>query len=356
MYCVIMAGGTGTRFWPLSRVSRSKQFLAIQGKRSLIQSTVDRISSFASGEHLYIVSKRDQQEALESQITEIPKKNFLYEPEGKNTAPCIGLAAMHVHKRNADGIMVVLPSDHLIGDKRKFKQTVLAGVQVAKEKDGLVTIGIKPNRPATGYGYIQKGGAVGTAAKIPAYYVKTFAEKPNEATAQRFIDSGDFLWNSGMFIFRISTFLKAMEEHLPDTYDSLLEVRKAIGKPNYQDVLERVYRQIRSISIDYGIMEKANNVYLLEGNFGWGDLGSWDQVYLISRKNEESNVFSGDVVSLNTRNSYVHTDGGLVALCGVEDLIVVQQDGATLICKRDASEDVKLLVDKIKKKKYEQYL
>ena len=356
MYCVIMAGGTGTRFWPRSRVSRSKQFLAIQGKRSLIQSTVDRINTFASGEHLYIVSKRDQQEALESQITDIPKKNFLYEPEGKNTAPCIGLAAMHVHKRNPEAIMVVLPSDHLIGDKRKFKQMVLAGVQVAKEKDGLITIGIKPDRPATGYGYIQKDKAVETAAKIPAYHVKTFAEKPNEATAKRFLDSGDFLWNSGMFIFRVSTFLKAMEEYLPETYDGLLEVRKAIGKPNYEAVLERVYRQIRSISIDYGIMEKAGNVYLLEGDFGWGDLGSWEQVYLISRKNEEGNVFSGDVVSLNTKNSLVYSDSGLVALCGVDDLIVVQQEGATLICRRDQSEDVKLLVDKIKKKKFEQYL
>lgn len=356
MYCVIMAGGTGTRFWPRSRMAHSKQFLTIQGKRSLIQSTVDRVSSFASGEHLYIVSKRDQQEALEQQITEIPHKNFLFEPEGKNTAPCIGLAAIHVHKRNAEGIIVVLPSDHLIGDKAKFKKTILAGVQLAREKEGLVTIGIKPDRPATGYGYIQKDHHVETAAKIPAYHVKTFAEKPNEATARRFLDSGDFLWNSGMFIFRVSTFLKAMEEHLPDTYDSLLDVKRAIGKSNYDAVLQKAYRQIRSISIDYGIMEKAKNVFLLEGDFGWSDLGSWEQVHRISHKDEDANVLSGPVVVYDVKNSYVHAEKGVVALSGVEDLVVVQEGDALLICKRDKSEDVKQLVDRLKKKKYQQYL
>jgi len=351
-----MAGGTGTRFWPRSRIDRSKQFLTVQGKRSLIQSTVDRVNTFASGEHLYIVSKRDQQDALEAQITEIPKKNFLFEPEGKNTAPCIGLAAMHVHRRNADGIIVVLPSDHLIGDKAKFKKTILAGVQLAKEKDGLVTIGIKPDRPATGYGYIQKGESVETHFKIPAFQVKTFAEKPNEATARRFLESGDFLWNSGMFIFRVSTFLKAMEEYLPETYDSLLDVRKAIGKSDYQSVLQKAYRQIRSISIDYGIMEKASNVFLLEGDFDWSDLGSWEQVHRISHKDDEGNAFTGPVVAQDVKNSYVYAEKGVIALSGVDDLVVVQDGDAILICKRDKSEEVKQLVDKLKKKKYQKFL
>ncbi|MCK5145719.1 mannose-1-phosphate guanylyltransferase [bacterium] len=356
MYCVIMAGGTGTRFWPRSRTTHSKQFLTLQGKKSLIQATLDRSFTFASSDQVYIVSNKEQQVQLEEQVTEIPTKNILYEPVGKNTAACIGLAAMHVHKHNAEAIMIILPSDHLIGDKVLFKKTVLAGVKVARDRDGLVTIGIRPDRPATGYGYIQKGSPLDGNHKIPAYKVKTFAEKPDRATAQRFLDSGDFLWNSGMFIFKASIFLKAMEEYLPEMYDSLLDVKREIGKPDYEAVLLKAYRQIRGTSIDYGIMEKAQNVFLLEGSFNWSDLGSWEQIHRIANKDKNGNSFNGPVVDLNTKNSYVYAKDGLIALCDVEDIVVVQDEDAILICKRDKSENVKQLVEQIKRKKYKQYL
>ncbi|MBN2417538.1 mannose-1-phosphate guanylyltransferase [bacterium] len=356
MYCVIMAGGTGTRFWPRSRAAKSKQFLTIQGKRSLIQETVSRISSYASGEHLYIVSQRSQRDELLKHVGSVPEKNFIFEPEGKNTAPCLGLTALHIQKRNAEAIMIVLPADHLIGNKQKFKKTIFAGVQVAREHDSLVTIGITPDRPATGYGYIQRNTRLAEISKVSAYTVKTFAEKPDLETARRFLESGDFFWNSGMFIFKVSTFLKAVEEYLPELYDALMDIRKVIGKPEYETVLKNVYRQIKNISIDYGVMEKAANVMMVEGDFEWNDLGSWEQVYLLSRKDKDGNAINGRAVCIDTVNSYVDNDSEIIALVGCEDLIVVKEGGVTLICKRDRAEDVKKAVETIRKKKYSDFL
>jgi len=356
MYCVIMAGGSGTRFWPRSRAEKSKQYLSIQGKRTLIQSTVDRISSYASGEHLYIVSKASQKEQLVKQVGSIPEKNYIFEPEGKNTAPCLGLAALHIQKRNAEAVMIVLPADHLIGNKELFKKTIFAGVQVARENDSLVTIGITPDRPATGYGYIQRDKLIADISQISAYTVKTFAEKPDIETAKRFLESGDFFWNSGMFIFKVSVFLKSLEEHLPEMYDALMDIRKVIGKPEYDDVLKKTYKQIKNISIDYGIMEKADNVSMVKGDFEWNDLGSWEQVYRLAKKDRNGNAITGKAVCLDTHNSYIYSDSEIIALVGCDDLIVVKDQGVTLICKRDRAEDVKKVVEKIKLKKYSEFL
>ncbi|MCJ7812046.1 mannose-1-phosphate guanylyltransferase [bacterium] len=356
MYCVIMAGGAGTRFWPKSREEKSKQFLAILGKKSLIQSTLNRFKSIVQWEDIYIVAKRSQKNELEKHAPKVPPVNIIFEPIGKNTAPCIGLAALFIQKRNPDGIMVVSPADHLVKQKARFYKTIMSAVQVAREKDGLVTIGIIPDRPSTGYGYIQIDGEIQCAEGLKAFKIKTFAEKPNLATAQQFINSGDFFWNSGLFIFKVSVFLRAVKEYLPDLYDGLMEIKRYIGKPKYETILHQIYQQIQNISFDYGVMEKAKNVYLIKGEFVWNDLGNWEQVHKLSLKDKNGNVVSGHVVLLDTKNSYVSVSKGVIAVIGCENIVVVQEKGATLVCTRDKVEDVKLVVNCLQRQKLHKYI
>lgn len=356
MYGVIMAGGSGTRFWPRSRYQKSKQFLKIFGKKPLITQTIDRIEKIIPHNQIFIISRQDQQEQLDAICKKIPRENKIYEPTGKNTAPCIGLAATLIDHQNPDAVMVVTPADHLVIDTDKFKKVLSRGISVAREHEGLVTLGIKPDQPATGYGYIQIDKELESNKKIKAYSVKTFAEKPDLATAKRFLKCGDFYWNSGIFIFKVKTLLKAFEEFLPEIYEGLQEIRKYIGTKKYDDSLKNVYKQIRSISIDYGIMEKATNVFLVEGDFGWSDLGSWDQVYRLSDKDSNGNVKQGDVVTHQTSNSYIHSSDGVVAVLGLDDVIVVRSEDAVLVAKRDRSEDVKKLVDLMKQKRFKKYV
>ena len=356
MYSVIMAGGSGTRFWPRSREGKSKQFLTILGKQSLIQSTVTRFRSFIEPKDIFIVAKKSQKKELEKHVFKVPKENFLFEPMGKNTAPCIGLGALFVQQRDSDGIMVVSPSDHLIQKEANFRKAVIAAGKLASEKEGFITLGIPPSRPSTGYGYIQIDKEAGSYGGVKVFNVKTFAEKPNLATAQRFIKSGDFFWNSGIFIFKASVFLRTVEKFMPDLYDCLMEIRKFLNKPNYEDVLQKVYRQIRSISIDYGIMEKAKNVYLVRGNFVWNDLGSWEQVYKLTSTDKEGNASYGNTVLLDTKNSYIYSSEGVVAVLGLEDVVVVREGDAILVCKRDRAEEVKHIVEKLKRQKLQKYV
>jgi mannose-1-phosphate guanylyltransferase len=351
-----MAGGSGTRFWPRSREGRSKQFLAIFDKKSLLQTTVSRFSSFIDVNRIFIVAKADQVETIIPHVRKVSKEQLIYEPTGKNTAPCIGLAVVHIYHRDKEAIVAVTPSDHLIKKGSLFRKTMEAAFQLAAKKDGLITIGIPPNRPATGYGYIQVDAEIDVINGVHAFGVRTFAEKPNLATAERFLKSGDFYWNSGIFVFKASVFLKTLEEHLPDLYDGLGKISEAIGKPEYDEVLQKVYSQIHAISIDYGVLEKAKNVYVVKGSFEWSDLGSWEQVYKLSPKDGAGNVMVGDALAVDSRNSYVHSSDGVVALLGLDDVIVVQENGATLVCKRDRAEDVKKVVNHLKKNQYHRYL
>lgn len=351
-----MAGGSGTRFWPKSRESRAKQFLPILGKKTLIQQTVDRFAGIIGRENLYIVAKKEQESLFEKYAVRIPKSNFIYEPQGKDTAPCIGLAAMTLHKMDPDSVMIVTPSDHLIREMPKFKKSILAAGQLAREENAFVTLGIVPDRPATGYGYIQIGARVGSFCGVEAFEVKTFAEKPNLEMAKVFLKSGDFFWNSGIFVFKTVVLLKAFEEFLPDLYDGLCEIRDALDTPGYEEALKRVYQQTRSISMDFGVMEKAKNVLCVRGSFEWSDLGSWEQVYKLSDKDIQGNVVVGNAVLIDTRNALVSNDGGVVALLGLENVVVVQEGNVTLVCRMDRTEDVKKVVDRLKRKKNEQYV
>ncbi len=356
IYCLIMAGGSGTRFWPRSRTIKPKQYLNLFGRESLLESTVSRFGKFLETENIYIVSGKNQANVLEEQTPMIPKENLIYEPVGKNTLPCIGLAAMFAEKDNPDGIMVVSPSDHLVKDDELFRDTVLAASEIAKNKDGIVTIGITPSYPATGYGYVQVEHELTEEEKIRQFKVKRFVEKPDYDTAASYLKQGGFYWNSGMFIFKISVFLEAVKEFAPQLYRDLRIIQADMGNPSYGETLDTIYRAVEGISVDYGIMEHAKNIYLVEGNFQWNDLGSWESVYLFSEKDEDRNAGTGEKIFINSKNSYVYTDEGVVALIGLEDVVVVREGNAVLVCKRENAEDVKQVVEQLKSSNRNQFL
>jgi len=353
---VIMAGGSGTRFWPRSRSEKAKQFLSLYGKHSLIESTLLRFSHFIPWDQIYIVSNRLQKNRVLEHRANVPRDNLLFEPMGKNTAVCIGLAAVHILENDPDAVLVVSPSDHLVLNKKKFKDAITAAAHFAEERRSLVTIGIVPSRPATGYGYIQTGDRIAYRSSVQVYHVRTFAEKPNLATAEMFLKSGDFLWNSGIFVFRADVYMAALEEHLPDIHDGLRKIQAAIGSVRYEDVLQRVYRQIKGISIDYGVMEHSRSVLTVQGTFLWNDLGSWEQVYVLGKKDKDGNSAHGNAVFLESRNSYVYSSKGVVGLVGLDDVVVVQEGGAVLVCKREKAEDVKSLVEKMRRMRMDRYL
>ncbi len=356
LFCLIMAGGAGTRFWPGSKVAKPKQYLNIFGNESLLQSTIKRFSGFMPEDNIYVVSGKDQAEVLEQQTPMLPIQNLIYEPVGKNTLPCIGLAAMVVEKENPEGIMVVSPSDHLIDNYALFHDSVLTAVKIADEKDGIVTLGITPAYPATGYGYIKTAKEITGNDKIRQFKVGCFVEKPDRDTAIKYLKEGGYYWNSGLFIFKIAVFLDAVKQFAPDLYADLRKIQADMDKPFYEVTLDTVYRSLKGISMDYGIMEHAKNVYLVEGNFVWNDLGSWESVYQVAQKDENGNVASGNAILVNSKNSYIKANENLVALVGLDDVIVVQEGNTILVCKRNQAEEVKKIVEQLRSERKDQFL
>ena len=351
-----MAGGSGTRFWPRSRVVKPKQYLSLFGDQSLIQESVQRFANFIPEDCIYVVSAKSQQEVLESQTTNLPKQNMIYEPVGKNTLPAIGLAALFIAEKDPDGIMIVSPSDHLIQNDELFKQTIESAVLIADQKDGIVTIGITPKFPATGYGYVQTAGEIQIGQAIKSFAVNQFVEKPNVEVATGYLKDGGFFWNSGIFIFKVSVFLESVQKYAPELYADLMRIKEHIGSDTYEEAVDRIYNEVKSISIDYGILEKASNVFLVQGDFVWNDLGSWEEVYKYDKKDENQNAQVGEVVFLDSKNSYVYAPNSLVAVVGLDDVIVVQEGDTILVCKRDRAEDIKAVVGEITKRKLDQYL
>jgi mannose-1-phosphate guanylyltransferase len=355
MMALIMAGGSGTRFWPKSRESHPKQLLQIVGEGTMLQNTVQRLKPLIANERIFIVCKESQREAVLAQMPQLPEENIIVEPWGKNTAPCIGLAALFMRKRFGDDVMAVLPSDHLIGPAENFRETLAASGEIAREHKVLITIGIPPTFPATGYGYIQRSDEA--LPHTRAQKVKAFAEKPNLETAQRFLASGDFLWNSGMFVWRVSAIMEQLDEHLPQLSDGLHEIEAALGTPREHETIGRVYQQIKSISIDYGVMEKAKNVVVLPANFEWNDIGSWEEVYKLSAKDKEQNaLLHGNHVMYESTGCLVDVKDKVVAAVGVQNLLIVESEGALLICARERAQEVKELVDHLKRKKLTELL
>ena len=359
VYALIIAGGVGARFWPRSRERSPKQLLEIVGHGTMIQNTVFRLDPIVPASNILIVTNALQADEIARQLPQIPRENILVEPAGRNTAPAIALGAEVLKRRAGDVVMVVLPADHLVHDVAAFQDTLRRAIHTAVKTRGLVTIGIRPTRPETGYGYIQYDdrNVDPKIASLGAYAVKTFAEKPNEQTARSFLESGDFLWNSGMFVFKVSAILNRFAEHLPDVADEFHRLRPTIDTPEFAKALEIAYREMRSISIDYGIMEKADKRFILPSEFGWNDLGSWDEAFRVADKDEHGNAAQGNVFLRDVTDCHVSTSGKRVlAAIGVKNLTIIDTDDAVLICARDRSQEVKEIVDELRKRNLKKYL
>jgi len=341
-----MAGGSGTRFWPYSRNSRPKQLLSILGDTNMLQMTVDRLRKINLVKDIFIVTRQDLADAIKNEIEGVRPENIIIEPEGKNTAPCIGLSALRIQQLDPDAVMGIFPADHLIIGHKKFSTAVRTSYQLAKENHSIVTIGIKPTFPSTAYGYIQYDSD-SEPEFHNAYRLKTFAEKPHRALAERFIKSGDFLWNAGMFIWKTSTLMENMKLHMPELYEHLIAIRSRIDQEqNFSDI----WREIKPESIDYGLMEKVgNHSYVIAADFQWNDLGSWDAVYNVASKKSSGNVVRGDGLILSGKNNFIQTRDRFTAVVGMENVVVINTPDATLVVSRDQVESVKDVVEWLKK-------
>lgn len=352
MFAVIMAGGSGTRFWPASRASRPKQFLQITSERTMFEETVNRVRRLVDDERIYAVVNSLHAE-LTRQLLGQSEAQVLVEPVGRNTAPCIGLVAVHAMRRAADEPIVVLPSDHFVADVEGFAQTIRAAAEVARS-GAIVTLGISPTRPETGYGYIEVGAEHDSALNQAYFQVERFVEKPDHQTALAYLSSGRYLWNSGIFIFTPRTILNEIETCLPSLHAGLLKIESAIDSTAYPATVESVYGELDSVSIDYGVMEKTTApVYVFKSEFGWSDVGSWDALYELRRNeaDEHDNLLLGDTLVLNSERNLVYSGTNrLVALMSVEGLIVVDTPDALLVADLDHAQDVKQLPKLLKRR------
>lgn len=353
-YAIIMAGGVGARFWPYGTSKLPKQFLPIaDSSNTMLQQTIKRLKDIVPLERVYIITNQQYVSQVKKQIPKIPTGNIIGEPIGRNTAPCIGLASIILRQFEEKAKMLVVPADHMIENIDQFTNIVNAGLQFVEENDAIVTLGVVPTHPETGYGYIQfieDAHFNNPGSSIDIFKVKTFAEKPSLDVAKIFLESGDFLWNSGMFIFRADLMLAQMQKYLPDLYHALQKIEKAIHSHNYQKILQQVFAEIKGISIDYGIMEKAKNVYVIKANFMWSDLGSWDEVYRLKTKDKNFNVITGDTFVKDSNGNLIMSPKSFVGVIGVEDLIIINSKEGLLICKRGRSQEVKDIVDYLKRK------
>lgn len=344
-----MAGGRGERFWPASRKNMPKQFLCLTNdNKTMIQHTVERILPIVEMKDIYIATNKDYKNLVLEQLPEIPEENILCEPVGKNTAPCIGLGAVHISKKYEDALMIVLPSDHLVKYKPMFVDTLKDACCIAQEEKNLVTIGIMPSYPETGYGYIKFNTKSTKERSFKSYSVEKFVEKPDIEKAKEYVSCGEYLWNSGMFIWKVSSILENINTYLPQMYKGLIRIKEAIGKDNENEVLVNEFNLFKSESIDYGIMEKADNIYIIPGTFGWDDVGSWLALERINKTNEFGNVVKGNVININTKNCIINGTDKLIATIGIEDIIIIDTEDAVMICAKDSAQDIKKVVENLK--------
>lgn len=351
---LIMAGGRGERFWPKSRKNLPKQFLSLTNDgKTMIQLTVKRILPLVDIDDVYIATNEAYKQLVHEQLPSLPEENILCEPVGRNTAPCIGLGAIHIHHKYEDAIMIVLPSDHLIKNNNMFTDTLTDACKIAEKGQNLVTLGITPNYPETGYGYIK---AVLGSSLDNAYRVERFVEKPDLALAEQYVHSGNYYWNSGMFIWKISTILSNIDKFLPETSQGLKTISAAISTAAQDSVLKNIFPQLPSESIDYGVMEKASDIYILPGNFGWDDVGSWLAIERIKGSNSNHNTITGNVIALDTTNCTIEAANKLIATVGLDNIIIVDTEDATLICSKEKTNKIKEILEILRKQKQEYYL
>lgn len=355
-HAVIMAGGSGTRFWPLSRREFPKQFLTLSGERSLLQATFDRCRPDIDAEHFWVVTNAVQAATTRKQLPEVPASQILMEPCGRNTAPCIGLAAIHLVRTDPEAVMIVMPADHVIGPPAAFREAIDAAVRLTEaDPQRLVLFGVRPGYPATGFGYIERGAELPGGAG--AFEVASFREKPDVETAGRYLASGRFFWNCGIFVWRAATILQKLAEFEPTIHARLMTLAEHIGRDDWTDALAEEFPRLPSISIDYGVLERANSICLLEAPFAWDDVGSWEALSRLHDADGEGNTVVGVHCGVETRDCIVRSaDNHLVATLGVEDLIVVHTPDATLVASRRDENALRDLVNKLEETGNERFL
>lgn len=355
-YVVIMAGGIGSRFWPMSRTNYPKQFLDILNTgKTLIQATYDRFLNFVPAENIFVVTSNEYVNIVKKQLPMLPLQNILGEPSRKNTAPCIAYISFKLQLMDPKASLIVAPADHLILDNIAFRKVCLEALAFVNKHNAFITLGIKPTYPNTGYGYIQYEQH---PVSDNVYKVKTFTEKPNLELAKTFIASGEFLWNAGIFVWQVKNIILAFEKYLPEMYDVFQADKEKFNTPDEEAAVQNIYPLCTNISIDFGIMEKADNVYVIPSAFGWSDLGTWNSAYENLEKDDNANALaSQNVFTFDTTRSMVHTpENKLVVLQGLEDFIVVDTNDVLLVCKKDKEQEIKEFVNEVKRNKGERFL
>jgi mannose-1-phosphate guanylyltransferase len=350
-----MAGGSGTRLWPASREARPKQLLGLLSERTMLQEACQRVAPLVPDDQIFVMTSEAYTDVVRQQIPQVPAANIIGELEGHGTAPCIGLSALYLKRLAPEAVMAVLTADHHIEKADELRRALGAAAQVA-EGSCLVTLGIRPNRPATGYGYIERAEKLAQISGLDVYRVEKFTEKPDLPTAQAFVESGRYYWNSGMFIWRVSAILQEFGKLMPRFYAQLMEIDAALGTTEERAVLERVWPQVENETIDYGIMEHAEDVAVIPVDIGWSDVGDWTALSELLPTDEEGNVVVGQHVGLDTTGCLIHGSRRLVATIGLEDMIVVDTEDALLVCPRERAQEVRDLVKKLKESGREEYL
>ena len=357
MYAVIMAGGKGTRFWPLSTEDKPKQLLSLVGTTSLLQQTVDRITPLMPAEDIYVVTGASLMSVTKCHLPDLPSENIIAEPVGRNTLPCIGLAALYLKKRvGGDAVMAVLPADSIIQHQKRFRKLLQYAEKIAASDNALITFGIPPTRVETGYGYIHIGAAAHTTDDFQAFQARQFVEKPDRETAERYLASREYFWNSGMFVWRVDLILNAIKTYQPSIYQRLMEIDAAIGTPSETETISHAYSQMEDVSVDYGVMEKAKEMLVIPADIGWNDVGSWGAMRELFERDASGNAVHGKHVGIDTQDCVIFNQAAqnpgvvkdkLIATIGVSDLVIVESERAVLVCPIDRVQEVKDLVKKL---------
>lgn len=353
LHAVIMAGGSGTRFWPASRKMVPKQLLALAGERTMLQSTVDRLGTLVPPERQLVLTNQSLSAAVHEQLPELPTVNIVGEPCKRDTAPCIGLAAALVERIDSEGTMVVMPSDHVIASPEQFQMAIAAGKElIDDDPTRIVTFGIRPTYAAESFGYIQRGEQIESGSTVNAFQVEQFREKPDRRTAEQYLAAGTFYWNSGIFVWRASTILRALEKNVPEMYRRIQAIAAAIGTDQYESTLQSEFAAIEGKSIDYAVMEGYDNVVMIEAPFSWDDVGSWQALSRLRKPDANENTVVGSHIGIDTRGSIVMTrPGHTIVTIDIEDLIIVQTDDATLVAPKSAEERVREVVKRLEQER-----
>jgi mannose-1-phosphate guanylyltransferase len=355
-YAVIMAGGTATRFWPKSRLKRPKQLLKFFGGDSLLRETATRVLPILDWSHIFVVTNRSYEPQIKEELPELPASNIILEPENKDTAACIGLSAVRLSCVNPNATMICMPADHYIGEKDAFCRTVDQAVMLANQNDCLLTIGIPPTSPKTNFGYIKRGEQLEQQGLTGSVFtVDQFLEKPSRQRAMSFLKAGNYLWNSGIFVWKVSTILNSIERYMPKLFAGLLRIKEFCNTAEDNKITTEEYSKFLAMSVDYGIMERATDVLVLPGQFQWEDLGSWTALENILAPDSWGNVANGQHLGMDTSGCIIDTEEKLVATIGLRDLIIINTNDAVLVCAKDRDQDIKMLVESLGSADYSKY-